>query len=49
MAAQVKGRAFFQSQGGARVDIDYGSIAFVTTGLIVEAPTSLGVIIMSLL
>lgn len=44
MAAQTKGRAFFQSEGGVRIDIDYGQVSFVTTGLTVQAPTSLGVI-----
>ena len=44
MAANVKSNAFFQSLGGAEVNFDYGQITFVTTGLVVEAPTSLGVI-----
>lgn len=44
MASQVKGRAFFQSEGDVRIDINYGQVPFVTTGLNVEAPTSLGVI-----
>ncbi len=44
MASNINGNAHFPSLGGAQVDIDYGQIAFVTTGLTVEATTSLGVI-----
>lgn len=44
MASNINGNAHFTSLGGAQVDLDYGTIPFVTTGLNVETPTSMGVI-----